>query len=153
MDIKVKSLFSTEKFQECIDAALDFRRQLGLPNVKKKPASKFTIVKQYIRVKRLLKNKTAADIANLPMLNDERYEMGQRMNQHLAASIYVVEPTILPLIIFQGITISLKHGLNCSSSNDFAVLGMLLCGLFGKPHGGIEMAKAAELILLNGYEE
>jgi len=132
-DIKVKSLFSTEKFHECIDAALDFRRQLGLSIVKRKPASKFTIIKEYIRVKRLLKKKSAADIANLPMLSDERYEMGQRMNQHLATSIYVVEPTMLPLIIFHGITISLKYGLNCSSSNDFTVLGMLLCGPFGKP--------------------
>ena len=61
--------------------------------------------------------------------------------------IYLVEPTMLPLIIFQGITTSLNYGLNCSSSNDFAVLGMLLCGPFGKPCEGIEMAKAAELIL------
>ncbi len=146
-DIKVKSLFSAEKYNESIDVALDFRRQLGLKTRQRKPASKFTIIKNYIRVKRLLNNKTAADIANLPMLDDERYEMGQRMNQQLAVSIYLVEPTMLPLIIFQGITISLKHGLNCSSSNDFAVLGMLLCGPFGKPQEGIEMAKAAELIL------
>ena len=105
-DIKVKSLLSAEKYNESIDVALDFRRQLRLPTRKRKPASKFTIVKSYIRVKRLLKNKSAEDIANLPMLNDERYEMGQRMNQLLAMSIYLVEPTMLPLIIFQGITTS-----------------------------------------------
>eukprot|EP00984_Skeletonema_dohrnii_P008438 scaffold3105_cov135-Skeletonema_dohrnii-CCMP3373.AAC.6 len=146
-DIKVKSFYSAGKFNESIDAALDFNRQLGLPTPQKKPASKFTIIREFIRVKRLLKNKTAEDIANLPELEDERYEMGQRMNEHLAISIYHVEPTMFPLIIFQRVTTSLNHGLSSSSPPGFAGLGMLLCGPFGKPHEGREMARAAELIL------
>eukprot|EP00985_Skeletonema_marinoi_P013694 scaffold6844_cov75-Skeletonema_marinoi.AAC.3 len=146
-DIKVKSLYSAGKFNESIDAALDFNRQLGLPTPQKKPASTFTIIREFIRVNRLLKNKTAEDIANLPELDDELYEMGQRMNEHLAISIYHVEPTMLPLIIFQLVTTSLKHGLNSSSSSGFAGLGLLLCGPLAKPHEGREMARAAELIL------
>eukprot|EP00984_Skeletonema_dohrnii_P034357 scaffold33538_cov179-Skeletonema_dohrnii-CCMP3373.AAC.2 len=146
-DIKVKSLLSVGKFDESTNAALGFNRQLGLPTPKKKPASTFTIIREFIRVNRLLKNKTAEDIANLPELDDERYEMGQRMNEHLAVSIYHVEPTMLPLIIFQLVTTSLKHGLNSSSPPGFAALGLLLCGPFNKPHEGREMARAAELIL------
>ena len=53
---------------------------------------------------------------------------------------------MLPLIIFQLVTTSLKYGLNSSSSPGFAGLGLMLCGPFGKPHEGREMAKAAELI-------
>ena len=146
-DIKVKSLLTVGKMNESINAALDFRRQLGLPAPQKKPASKFTIIREYIRVKKLLKDKTAENIANLPELDDERYEMGQRMNEHLATSVYLVEPTMLPLVIFQSVTTSLKHGLSPTSSPAFARLGLLLCGPFGKPHEGREMAKAAELIL------
>eukprot|EP00985_Skeletonema_marinoi_P010957 scaffold5155_cov132-Skeletonema_marinoi.AAC.7 len=146
-EIKVKSLLTVGKVNESINAALDFRRQLGLPAPQKKPASKFTIIREYIRVKKLLKDKTAENIANLPELDDERYEMGQRMNEHLATSVYLVEPTMLPLVIFQSVTTSLKHGLSPTSSPAFARLGLLLCGPFGKPHEGCEMAKAAELIL------
>eukprot|EP00984_Skeletonema_dohrnii_P003657 scaffold1255_cov225-Skeletonema_dohrnii-CCMP3373.AAC.2 len=146
-DIKVNSLHNIGKYNESVNAALDFRRQLGLPTLQKKPASKFTVIREFIRVKRLLKNKTAEDIANLPRLDDERYEMGQRMNDHLAHCIHQIEPTMFPLIIFQMVTTSLKHGLSSSSSPAFARLGMLLCGPFGKPHEGREMAKAAELIL------
>eukprot|EP00984_Skeletonema_dohrnii_P020789 scaffold10216_cov123-Skeletonema_dohrnii-CCMP3373.AAC.5 len=146
-EIKVKSLVSVGKFDESTNAAFDFNRQLGLPTPKKKPASTFTIIREYIRVKRLLKSKTAEDIANLPELDDELYEMGQRMNEHLATSLYRVEPKILPLVIFQMVITSLKHGLNSSSSPAFARLGMLLCGPFGKLHEGLEMARAAELIL------
>eukprot|EP00985_Skeletonema_marinoi_P025153 scaffold18212_cov73-Skeletonema_marinoi.AAC.1 len=146
-EIKVKSLLTVGKVNESINTALDFNRQLGLPAPQKKAASKFTIIREYIRVKKLLKGKTAEDIAHLPELDDELFEMGQRMNEHLATSVYLVEPTMYPLIIFQSVTTSLKHGLNSSSSPAFARLGMLLCGPFGKPHEGLEMAKAAELIL------
>eukprot|EP00985_Skeletonema_marinoi_P000794 scaffold299_cov113-Skeletonema_marinoi.AAC.1 len=146
-EIKVKSLIAVGKANEAINAALDFRRQLGLPAPQKKPASKFTVMREYIRVKKLLKNKTAEDIANLPELDDELYKMGERMNEHLATSVYRVEPTMLPLVIFPMVTTSLKHGLSPSSSIAFARLGLILCGPFGKPHEGLEMAKAAELIL------
>eukprot|EP00985_Skeletonema_marinoi_P002786 scaffold1149_cov173-Skeletonema_marinoi.AAC.6 len=145
-EIKVKSLYNVGHFNESTIAALDFRRQLGLPAPQKKPASTFTIMREYIRVKRLLKDKTAEDIANLPKLDDELHEMGQRLNEHLATCIFHVEPTMLPLIIFQLVTTSLKYGLNSSSSPGFAGLGLMLCGPFGKPHEGREMAKAAELI-------
>eukprot|EP00984_Skeletonema_dohrnii_P035049 scaffold34601_cov142-Skeletonema_dohrnii-CCMP3373.AAC.5 len=140
-DITMKSLMAAGKADESINAALDFRRQLGLPAPQKKPASKFTIVRESIRVKRLLKNKTAEDIANLPELDDELYKMGERMNEHLAISVHRVEPTMLPLVIFQTVTTSLKHGLSPSSSSGFALLGMMLCGPFGKPHEGREMAR------------
>ncbi len=146
-DIKARSLASAGKLSESIDVALDFRRQLGLPTLQKKPVSKFTIIREYLRVKRLLKNKTAEDIASLPALDDRRYEMGLIMNEHLAASVSNFEPTMLPLIIFQGVTTALKHGIGSTSSSYFAGLGMLLCGPFGKPHEGLEMAKAAELII------
>jgi len=146
-DIKVRSLFTAGNANESIDAALDFRRQLGLPISEKKPASKFTIIREFIRVKKLLKNKTAEDIANLPMLDDELYEMGQRMIHLLGACVYQVEPTMFPLIVFQGVATSLRHGLDSTSSESLAMLGMLLCGPFGKPREGLEMAKAAELIL------
>jgi len=144
-EIKVKALFTIGKPNESISTALDFIRQLGLPAPQKKPAS--TIVREFLKVKKLLKNKTAEDIADLPELGDQRYEMWQRMNEHLASSIFHVEPTMLPLIIFQLVTTSLKHGLNPSSSPGFAGLGLLLCGPFGKPREGCEMAKAADLIL------
>ncbi len=146
-DIKVRSLFSAGKYNESIDVALDFRRQLGLPTLKKRPASKFTIIREYIRVKRLLKNKTAEDIADLSSLDDERYGMGQIMNLRITACCYQVEPTTFPLIIFQLVTASLKYGLDSSSSPGFASLAMMLCGPFGKPREGLEMVKAAELIL------
>ena len=146
-EIKAKSLHALGKPDESIAVALDFRRQLGLPTPKRKPASTFSILKNFIKVKRMLKNKSAEDIANLPELDDERQAMGQRLNELLVVDLFQCEPSMLPLIIFLMVTTTLKHGLNPTSCDAFARLGLLLCGPFGKPHEGREMAKAAELIL------
>jgi len=146
-EIKAKSLHALGKPDESIAVALDFRRQLGLPTPKRKPASTFSILKNFMKVKRMLKNKSAEDIANLPELDDERQAMGQRLNELLVVDLFQCEPSMLPLIIFLMVTTTLKHGLNPTSCDAFARLGLLLCGPFGKPHEGREMAKAAELIL------
>jgi hypothetical protein len=99
----VRSLHAVGKYNEAIDAFLDFRRQLGLPTC--------TIIREYIRVTRLLKNRTAEDVANLHELDDERYEMGQRLNERLANCVFHVEPTMFLLVTFLMVTTSLKHGL------------------------------------------
>ncbi|EJK71876.1 hypothetical protein THAOC_06644 [Thalassiosira oceanica] len=54
---------------------------------------------------------------------------------------------MFPLLIFLMVRTSLEHGINASSCDAFAGLGILLCGGFGNPKRGLEMARAAELIL------
>eukprot|EP00957_Ditylum_brightwellii_P148277 11289180-Ditylum_brightwellii.AAC.1 len=51
-EIKVKSLHNIGKFNESVNTALGFNRQLGLPTPKKKPASTLLliIIREYIRV-------------------------------------------------------------------------------------------------------
>ena len=146
-EVKVKSLHAQGKVNESIDAALDFRRQLGLPTQQRKPVSNFIILREYLRVMRLLKRMTAEDIAALPEIEDERQAIGQQMYELLATSISEVEPTMVPINVFLMVKATLKHGLNPSSCFAFVCMGALLCGPFGKPHLGREMARAAELIL------
>ena len=146
-EVKVKSLYAQEKVNESIDVALDFRCQLGLPTLQRKRFSMRTVLGEYIQVMRLLKKMSVEEIVHCPDLEDERYEMGQRMNELLLPSIYQVERTMVPLIVFQMLTTTLKHGLNPTSCVALATHGAILCGYFDKPHQGRELAKAAELIL------
>ena len=146
-EIKVKSLHAVGKVNEAIDVALAFRRQLRLPTPPREPASKIYIKREYVRVQKLLGDKTAADIAKLPLLDDKRYEMGQKLNELLLICLLQVQPAMLPRIIFLMVTTTLTHGLNPSSCDAFAWLGTLLCERLGSPHQGRVMAEAAELIL------
>eukprot|EP00984_Skeletonema_dohrnii_P013408 scaffold5549_cov79-Skeletonema_dohrnii-CCMP3373.AAC.11 len=108
----------TELIDEVLSKDIDTKRRTWLASSTEEAS--ITIIREFVKVKRLLKNKTAEDIADLPELGDQRYEMWQRMNEHLASSIF---------------------------HPGFAGLGLLLCGPFGKPREGCEMAKAADLIL------
>ena len=148
-EVKILSLNTSGRFRESIDTALEFRRQLGLPAPKNKPASIVTVLAAFIKTNRALGARTAEDIASLPPLEDERIVMGQRMLELLFTSTYQAQQTIYPLIAFLLVRASLKHGANASTVDGFANFGLLLCGAFGELKRGREMAKAVELLLEN----
>lgn len=80
----------TPNRNEAIDTIFSFRQQLGLPILKNKPASPLIIIKEFIKTKRALGNKTAEDIASLPELTDDRIIMGQRMLELACTSSFQV---------------------------------------------------------------
>ena len=53
---------------------------------------------------------------------------------------------MLPLLVFQMVRATIKHGINISSFDAFVSYGILLCGAFHEPQRGRELAKAGELI-------
>mmetsp|Transcript_28908 Transcript_28908/g.68879 ORF Transcript_28908/g.68879 Transcript_28908/m.68879 type:complete len:719 (+) Transcript_28908:357-2513(+) len=135
---------------EAIELGFDVRRKLGLPtllNITREKVSILSILVGYARTCRALGNRTAEELANLPILTDERIIMGQRMLELIEISCFQVQPLMFPRIIFLMIRTTLKHGINASSCDALAGFGALLCGAFGKPRRGREMARAAELIL------
>ena len=79
-------------YHKSIALGFDVRRQLGLPTLKDRPASMLSIMIGYARTSRALGNRTAEELANLPMLTDERITMGQRMLELLEISCYQVSP-------------------------------------------------------------
>ena len=123
------------------------RAQLGLPVLKDKPRSIASIVFEYIKTKRALGKRTAEELAGLPRLADERIGMGLRISELLLTSCYQAQPTMFPLLVFQMVRATLKHGVNISSSDALISYGIILCGAFRDPKLGREMAKAGELIL------
>jgi len=127
---------------------LEFRRQLGLPCISNKRQSVLTILKELMKTNRRLKGMNAEDIANLPMLTDERISKGQRMLETLLTSTYLGQDiTMYPLVSFQIVRASLKYGINASTCDGFAVYAFLLSIMFGDPQRGQEMARAVDLIL------
>lgn len=102
-----------------------------------------------MKTNRRLKGMNAEDIANLPILTDERISKGQRMLETLLVATYLSQDhnTMFPLVSFQIVRASLKYGINASSCDGFAVYAFLLTAMFGDPRRGQEMAQAVDLIL------
>lgn len=83
-ETKIRAANASARFEEAINTAIDVRTKLGLPSPKNQPASKLTVIKEYLKTDRLLASRTAEDIANLPTLEDERLILGQRMTELLS---------------------------------------------------------------------
>jgi predicted ATPase len=125
-EVKILSLQASQKFDESITTALDVRRQLGLSSPANKATSTATTLKEYIKTRRVLKNRTSNEIVALPDLEDERIIMGQRLLELLIPSTYQAQPTLFPLVVFLLVRTSIKHGINASSCDAFACYGLLL---------------------------
>lgn len=102
-----------------------------------------------MKTKRMLGSRNAEDIANLPLLNDERIAMGQCLLENMMAAAIHAQPTMYPILVFRMVRESIKHGVDKTACIAFASFGILLCGAFGKFERGREMAKAVDLLLEN----
>ena len=89
-EVKILAAHAAEDFTEALETAMDYRRQLGLPTLKNKPAHPFTVIKEFIKTKYTLGNRTAEVISKLSELTDERVVMGQRMLELAATSSFTV---------------------------------------------------------------
>jgi len=125
-EVKILSLQASQRFNESINTALDVRRQLGLRSPSNKSASTLNTLKEYIKTRRVLKNRTADELVALPDLTDESIIMGQRLLELIIPATYQVQPTLFPLVVFLLVRTSIEHGINASSCDAFACYGLLL---------------------------
>lgn len=147
-EVKILAAMGAGDFHGAVETALSVRRQLGLPSPANKPAPKLTVMYDYLKTQRALKNKSAQDLVSLPELKDRKIIMGQRMLEMLLESTYMVQPSIYPLVSSQIVRTSLAHGINASTCDGLNAFGLLLCTVFGGHlKQAQEMAKASEMIL------
>jgi len=145
-EVKVQAALGRGNVRESVDLALDYQRTLGLRAPRNKPVSTIYIMKEYFKTTRLLKNLTPEDIKSLPDIKEDRIKIGQKNLSNLATSIYTVQPTLYPVIVMLMTRASIKHGIDASSCDSFAMFGTL-CVAFGQMQRGREMGHASTLIL------
>eukprot|EP00578_Thalassiosira_sp_NH16_P023676 CAMPEP_0181082736 /NCGR_PEP_ID=MMETSP1071-20121207/3781_1 /TAXON_ID=35127 /ORGANISM="Thalassiosira sp., Strain NH16" /LENGTH=743 /DNA_ID=CAMNT_0023164343 /DNA_START=105 /DNA_END=2336 /DNA_ORIENTATION=+ len=146
-EVKILAMQGAGNYHASIELGIDVRRRLGLKTPRNRRTSVLRILGGYARTCLALGGKTAEELANLPELTDERIIMGQRILELMEVSCYQAQPTMFALLVFLLMDTSLKYGINASSCDAFTGFGVILCGGFGKPQRGKEMAKVAELIL------
>jgi len=74
--------------------------------------------------------------------------MAQRILVLIELDCYAVQPTLFPLINYLNIIATLRYGISPANACDaLGGFGILLCGAFGNPQRGRDMAEAVRLIL------
>ena len=149
-EVKIKAALAKGNVIDSMDIALQYHRALrnkvGFPAIRNQPVPTLSIITDYIKTTRMLKKLTQEDIVSLPDITDEHIVIGQRNLRNLTTSVYAVQPTLMPVIIMLTTRTSIKHGIDASSCDSFAMFGMVLCA-FGKMQRGREMGKASQMIV------
>ena len=149
-ECKILALQAAGDNHASLSLGIDVRQQLGFYTPPNKAASKPSILFGYTKTRLLLGKRTAKELANLPKLTNRRVIMARRMLELVGFDCWTAQPTLFPLIVYLNIKETLEYGINPAdtvSCNAFLGYGILLCGVFGDPQRGRDMALASELIL------
>jgi len=137
-EVKINAYKADNDLPSAIDIGLEALRLLG----KKLPRhpTRLQVLTGLISTEIRLKNITAEKVLNLPIIEDEELFAAMRIMVNLTPSTYWAEPNLLPLLAFELIRTTLKHGLTELTGYIFAGYGIILCGVLEKMRRGQEFA-------------
>jgi len=141
-DVKIHALTAASDWAPIIDIGMDVRRQLGQPVMRNKPVPVWKIIKEYMKTDRMLKKVTSDDIATMPQVEDKKVILGQLMMERILPAAYHAQPTMMPMIVFNMVQTSIRHGNNSSACIAFASMAMLYQCMFDNA------AKASDLVVV-----
>ena len=140
-EIKIISLTTANQPTAAIDLGIDALKDLGVRFPRKTP--KFWIALGLIKTKWLLRNKTQADLLNLPEMTDYNKLALARILMRMTEPTYVESPDFLVIAILKLLVLTLRHGNSAYSAFAYATYGAILTAAFGNFEKGREYADLA----------
>jgi predicted ATPase len=80
-------------------------------------------------------------ILRLPEVKDEKLLIAMSIMHHMSLAAYLTEPNLLPLIMFDLIRLTLKHGLGSKTPVAFVVFGYINIAFMGNMAKGLKMGQ------------
>jgi len=138
-DLKIQRATASNNAAQVIDIGLQTLRRVQV-YIKPKPAQLDVLI-GYIKTNVRLKNYSDEQIINLPKLQDEELIITMAIMHHVSLSAYFILPNMVPLIMFELIRLTLKHGLGPKSPFAFVVFGYINIAYMNKIEKGIKMGQ------------
>ncbi|AFY56346.1 PAS domain S-box [Rivularia sp. PCC 7116] len=90
-----------------------------------------------------LQGKSIADLIHLPIMNNRKNIAAMKILMRVIPAAFQSDPVMVPLITFEMVKLSIKHGNTDVSAYGYSLYGLLLCGAFGDIQAGCEFGKLA----------
>ncbi|MBF0225236.1 MAG: AAA family ATPase [Desulfobacterales bacterium] len=138
-EVKIQGLIAQNKLLDAVHAALEILKKLRI----KFPSNptKLDILVGYIKTKIFLRNKSFDEILYRHRMYENEKLAAMRIIVSVFSAAYITLPKLYPLLIFKGVTISIKEG-NCPESiYAYACYGGFLCGVIGDVKSGYEFGE------------
>jgi predicted ATPase/signal transduction histidine kinase/tRNA A-37 threonylcarbamoyl transferase component Bud32 len=148
-ELKIPFYLQQNEPQLALTTSLETLKLLGL-SLPKNP-NKINIILGLLANKLILLSKRGSDLAKQPQMNDPYKLAIKRLLMSVLPATYMVNPNLLPLIIFEMVNLSIKYGNSSLSAYGYCMYGMILCSVLEDIDSGYKFGQLA-LNLLEIYQ-
>ncbi|MCS6792099.1 MAG: AAA family ATPase [Oscillatoriaceae bacterium SKW80] len=143
--IKIQACVAQNNLLLAVQTALQALQWLGI-NFPEKP-SQSDIEHGLKQTIALLSRKSIEDLIELPEMKEPDKLAAMRIMSAAGAAVYQAQPSLLPLLVFKQIAMSLDYGNAEQSIYVYAVYGLILCGMVEDIESGYQFGKLALKLL------
>src|SRR5262249_20588636 len=140
------------QYVEATDRGLDVLRQFGIA-LPRRPTMRH-IVSGLLRTKLALRGRRPEALLDLPAMKNPHTQAAMGLLMKSATNAYWGVPNLMPLMAFEMVRLSIRHGNTALSAYGYAMLGNVLSAALGDINGGYAFGQlAADLVDRLGARE
>ncbi len=133
-EVHINAFKAKNELPRAIDTGIEALALLG-KKLPRKPNKAQVLVGLLITELRMV-NMTNEKVLNLPVMEDSKHEAAMRIMANIAPSAYWCEPNLIPMLAFEMIRMSIRHGISEVSAFCFSGYGIIMCGVLGAMRKG-----------------
>ncbi len=126
-ETRIHAYKAQNRLLEAIETGLEILAELG-ERFPKKP-NMLHVFKDLSITAFMLRGKSEEDLLNRPEMLDEKKKAALRIGADIMPSVYWATPTLVPVLAFRMVQLSLKYGNSPVSAFAYGSYGVLMCGV------------------------
>ncbi|MBD2210993.1 AAA family ATPase [Nostoc linckia FACHB-104] len=153
-ETQIMALRSQGKLLQVVEIGLQVLKSLGVEFPQQPTMAEIGAAAEHTR--QLWMGRTPLSLLDLPAMSDPQQLAVMQILTKLMASAYVAAPTLLPLLVFKEVEISIQFGNSSISIFAYADYGLMLCSFMGDIDAGYEFGqlslKLLEKLQINAFK-
>ncbi|TAF04667.1 MAG: PAS domain S-box protein [Oscillatoriales cyanobacterium] len=144
-EIQILAYLAQGQPQDAVYTAIDAIGLFGI-RLPKNPTQPQVLL-GLAKTKLILGNKKPEQLVNLPTMTDANKLAAMRILYSAASAAYLCAPKLMPLLVFERVNLSVRHGNTALSAFGYAWYGLILCGILVDIEAGYQFGQLALQLL------
>ncbi|WP_375477223.1 AAA family ATPase [uncultured Nostoc sp.] len=151
-NVKIQAYMAQAQHKNALQIALTILQSIGVELPQQ--VNQTDIEYELEQTKRLLADKPAIDLLELPKMTDVNILAAMQILSSIMSAAYQAAPALFRVIVFKQVQLSILYGNAPESTYAYASYGLILCGVLGEIDTGYEFGEMALLLLdrLNAFK-
>ncbi|MEH1831294.1 MAG: AAA family ATPase [Nostoc sp.] len=151
-NVKIQAYMAQAQHKKALQIAVTVLQSIGVELPQQ--VNQTDIECELEQTKRLLADKAATDLLELPKMTDVTILAAMQILSSIMSAAYQAAPALFRVIVFKQVQLSILYGNAPESTYAYASYGLILCGVLGEIDTGYEFGEMALLLLnhLNAFK-